>query len=307
MSFNQLPQHFTTTYSQSWTHRIQRFPSILADTVRTDTIEGFEKRYSQLEKQEMAEIFTRHAPTPQQDATSFFRWLRTKKHDISNKLDEWDQKELGVLISPKGDIIENHGFAYNRLKDGTIIAAVEGNAVTGEDGDINTPLPASQIIPVGFNPGGGLVDSGLTFAKVAGARRIFMENDLSLGGEAFAVISPEADEFLVKNVDEARNKDFSNIVPIADGTVGGKMWMGFRWRIHTGLTTGDVTGAGGTVAGTNCLFYHKSQIIFGDGEKRSSVDILPTESHAVQCRTRTRMGALRREEKGVVKVETLVV
>ncbi len=47
-------------------------------------------------------------------------------------------------------------------------------------------------------------------------------------------------------------------------------------------------------------------MVFGDGEKRSTVDILPENSHGVQCRTRTRQGALRKEEKGVVLVETLV-
>jgi hypothetical protein len=305
MSFNTLPEHYTLDYSQNWLHRIQQFPSLLAHTVKTDSVNGYFKRYSQLESQAMNEITVRHGTTNRQNATSYFRWLNTKKHDIANVLDEWDDKELGVQVSPKGSLVENHGYAYNRLKDRTIIEAAEGNATTGEDHDVLTALPATQRVVVSLNPGGAATDSGLTFAKVARARRIFNDNVLPLGNEAFAIISPEADEALVRDVNEARDRDFSNITPIADGTVNGKMWMGFNWIVHTDLTSATVAGAAGNVTATQCLFYHKSQMVFGDGEKRSSVDILPENSHGVQCRTRCRMGALRMEEKGVVVVETL--
>jgi len=306
MSTPQLPEHYTIDYKQNWFHRIQQFPSLLADTVTNDTVDGFIKRYSQLERQVMGDITVRHGTTNRQSAEMFIRWLKTRKHDIANVIDEWDDKELGELISPKGAIIENQGFAYNTKKDRTIIEAAEGSATTGEDADVLVPLPASQIVPVSFNPGGAPADSGMTFAKVARARRIFQDNVLPLNnGMAFAIISPEADEALVRDVEEARNKDYTQISPIADGTVDGKMWMGFKWIVHTDLTTGDVTGAGGTVQGTNCLFWHKQFMYFGDGEKRSNVDILPENSHGVQCRTRTRMGAMRFEEKAVVKVETL--
>lgn len=305
MSFNTLPEHFTLDYAQNWFQRIQQFPSRLSDTVTTDQIDGERRRYSQFDAQEMTEITVRHGVTVRQDANSFIRWLVPKKHEITNILDEWDDKELGRQLSPKGAIILSQGLSYNRRKDDTIITAAEGNATTGEDADILVPLPASQRISVSFNPTGAAVDSGLTFGKVARARRIFMDNDLDLDGNAFAIISPEADEALVRDVDEARNKDFSNITPITDGTVNGKMWMGFMWKVHTRLTTGDVTGTAGTVQGTNNLFWHKSQMYFGDGEKRSSVDILPGESHGVQCRTRARMAGMRFEEKGVVLLETL--
>ena len=305
MSFNTLPEHYTLDYSQNWLQRIQQFPSLLANTVKTDSVNGYFKRYAQLESQAMSEITVRHGTTTRTNATSFHRWLNTKKHDIANVLDEWDDKELGDQVSPKGAMIESHGFAYNRLKDRTIIEAAEGNATTGEDHDVNTALPATQRVVVTLNPGGVATDSGMTFAKVARARRIFNDNVLSLGSEAYAIISPEMDEALVRDVNEARDKDFASITPINDGTVGGKYWMGFNWIVHTDLTSATVAGAAGNVTATQALFYHKSQMVFGDGEKRSSVDILPENSHGVQCRTRTRLGALRMEEKGVVVVECL--
>lgn len=309
MSVNTLPEHFTTDYARSFFHRIQQFPSRLANAVTNDSIDGEIKRYSQLESQEMADIVVRHGPTNQQNADTFIRWMKNKKGDISNILDEWDEKELGVVISPKGRIIENHGFAYNRRKDDTILRNAEGDATTGEDADVLVPLPASQTVGVAFNPGGAATDSGMTFAKVARMRRIFRDNDLDLArGMTWAVISPQAEEELIRSVEEARNKDYGNFMgmtPIQAGGLDNEFWMGFNWVIHTGIATKTVTGAGGPVSAYNNLFWHKSFVYFGDGEKRSNVDILPTQSHGVQCRTRTRMGAMRFEEKGVVAVETL--
>jgi hypothetical protein len=306
MSFNSLPEHYTIDYYQSWLHRIQQMPSKLAGTTKVDSVNGFQKRYAQLEKQAMAEVTARHGSTNRQDADSFHRWLKTKKHDIANVLDEWDSKELGVLISPQGALVENHGYAYNRLKDRTIMDALEGNACTGEDGDVLTPLPSTQIVAVDYVSTGAAANSSLTYAKVVKARQTFHENDLPLGQDAYAIISPEDDANLVRDVDEAKNRDYSNIMPISDGTVDGKNWMGFKWIVHTDLTQTTASGAGTTTPDIyNCLFYHKSQVCFGDGEKRSSIDILPENSHGIQIRTRCRMGALRLEEKGAVLVQTL--
>jgi hypothetical protein len=304
MSVNSLPEHYTINYAQNWLHRIQQMPSRLAATVMNDEVMGFEKRYAQLESQAMSEITVRHGTTAVADADTFHRWLKTKKHDLTNRLDEWDQKELGVLVSPQGDLVVNHGFSYNRLKDNTIILAAEGNANTGEDGTTLTALPSTQRILVDHDVAG--TDTQLTLGKVSSARRIFNENDLDLDGGAFAVISPKADESLIRDVDQARNKDYGSITPITDGTLNGKYWMGFNWIVHTGLTSITANGSNTTATTTadQCLFYHKSCMKFGDGEKRSSIDILPENSHAIQIRTRTRMGALRMEEKGVVIVES---
>jgi len=308
MSTNSLPEHFTEDYKQNWLQRIQQFPSLLAGAVLDDTIDGHIARYSFLEAQEMDDINVRHGVTQRKDQGTFIRWMRSEKKTLANLLDEWDDKELGRQLSPKGGIIMGHGFAYNRKKDLQIIKGMEDPAITGEDQATLVPLPASQRVAVSFNPGGAPTDSGLTFPKIAEARFIFKNAPLELDRtNAFAVISPATDKDLVTNIEEARNKDFASTKIIGEGTVAGEYWMGFNWIVSTLLTDNPAAvGAGGPVTATNCLFWHKDYVYFGDGEKRSNVDILPAESHAVQCRTRARMGGMRREEKGVVLVETLV-
>jgi len=307
MSTNTLPEHFTLDYKQNWLQRIQQVQALTMGSVTMDSIDGEMARYSFLESQEMDDLTIRHGVTQRQNQETSIRWMKNRKKTIANVLDEWDDKDLDRQLSQKGGIVMSHGMAYNRKVDREVFDAAEGSAVTGEDADVLVPLPASQRVAVSFNPGGAPTNSGLTFAKVARVRKIFHDAPLTLEpGNAYAYISPQADEDLVRSVEEARNKDYASTSAILDGTLDGQYWMGFQWKVSTLLTTGDVTGAGGTVTGTNCLFWHKDYMYFGDGEKRNNVDILPGESHACQIRTRCRMGAMRREEKGVVLVETLV-
>lgn len=304
MSTDSLPEHFTEDYKQNWLMQIQQFPSLFAGAVRDDSIDGHISRYSFLESQEMDDVTVRHADTQQKDQGTFIRWMRSEKKTLSNLLDEWDDKELGKQLSPKGGIIEGHGSAYNREKDLQIIKGLEGSVITGEDQDVLVPLPASQRVLVNF----GGADVALTHNKVARIRRRFLEAPLPLArGMAFAAISPEADESIVNSIEQARNKDYANNKIIDQGSIDGEFWMGFTWIVSTLLTEATVTGQSGNVQATQCLFWHKDYIYFGDGEKRSSLDILPLKSHAIQCRTRARMGSMRREEKGVVICETLIV
>ena len=303
MSTDSLPEHFTEDYKQNWLQRIAQFPSLFINAVTVDTIDGHIARYSFLAAQEMDDLNVRHGVTQRKDQGTFIRWMRSQKKTLANLLDEWDDKELGKQLSPKGGIIQGHGEAYNREVDLQVIQGIEDPAITGEDQSVLVPLPASQRVAVNF----GGADVALTHNKVARIRRKFLDAPLPLArGMAFAAISPEADESIVNSIEQARNKDYANNKIIDQGTIDGEFWMGFQWIVSTLLTQGIVAGQGGDVTATNCLFWHKDYIYFGDGEKRSNVDILPGDSHALQCRTRARMGSMRREEKGVVICETLV-
>jgi hypothetical protein len=298
MAYPDLPDHFQPAFHNRWEHRIQREQSLLGNTVTMDSVEGYRKKYDQLEKQSMRLITTRHGNTTQDEFDAYIRWLVTKKYELTNVLDEWDDKELGSLITPQGRLTENHVFGYNRTKDSTIVSAVEGNAYTGEDGATLTAVPASQIVAATYTKAGTSVNSGLTFEKVAQAKRIFRGNALMTGRDVCAVIGPDDEEDLIADVNEIRNSDFSRVAPIDAGGVHQSYWMGFSWIVGDDdlLTTASSI--------TNCLFYHKKYVMFGDGERRANIDILPDQSHAVQIRSRCRLGATRLEEKAVVLVKT---
>jgi hypothetical protein len=298
MAYPNLPEHFQPAFDNRWRHRIQREQSLLGGTVGADSVNGYQKKYDQLEKQSMRLIATRHGNTTQDEFNAYIRWLKTKKYELANVLDEWDDVELGELISPEGRLTENHVFAYNRTKDSTIVDAVEGSAYTGEDAATLVAVPSTQIVAATYTKAGTSVNSGLTFEKVAQAKRIFRGNALMTGKNVCGVIGPDDEEDLIADVNEIRNSDFSKVSPIDAGGVHETFWMGFKWIVGDDdlLTTASNI--------TNCLFYHKDYIIFGDGQRRANIDVLPEQSHAIQVRSRARMGATRLEEKGVVLVKT---
>jgi len=298
MSNPNLPNHYQDAFTNRWVDRIQREMSLLANTVSIDSVNGYRKKLDQLEKQAMRKVAARHAQTQQDQFDTFIRWLYTSKYELSNIIDEWDDVELGELIAPTGRLTVNHTFAYNRAKDQTIVDGVEGVAYTGENGATLISVPSTQIVQDTFTKAGTSVQSGLIFDKVARAKRIFRGNALMTGREVCAVIGPDDEEDLIVDVNEIRNRDFSAVAPIDKGGLHEEFWMGFNWIVGDDdlLTTASNV--------TNCLFYHKRHIWFGDGQRRANIDILPNQSHAIQVRSRCRMGCTRDEEKGAVIVET---
>jgi len=302
MSYPNLPDHFQPAFDNRWRHRIQRENSLLGSYVTMDSVDGYRKKYDQLEKQSMRAISTRHGNTTQDEFQGYIRWLYTNKYELTNVLDEWDDKELGALISPEGRLTENHVYAYNRRKDQEIINALEGSSYTGEDGTTLVALPSSQIIASTYTKAGTSVSSGFIFDKVSAVKRKFRGNSLTggMGSSIVGCIGPEEEEDLITDVNEIRNSDFTRAPAIDAGGVFGTSWMGITWVVgDDDLLT---VGASNNIA--NCLFWDKKWIMFGDGQRRANMDILPGQSHAVQVRTRCRMGATRLEEKAVVLVES---
>jgi len=300
MAYNALPAHYRDDFSQIWEARIARRESDFLSKVKMVPINGEKKRYNQSEILDMRKITGRALKTTVDERSTFFRWLVPSTFELTERVDEWDDKELGDILLPTSDMMNQHVDAYNRQADATIIAAIEGSAIVGEDGTSTQAL--TQVVADDYGSAG--TASGLPLAKVIRAARYFKDNDLKRAPKCFAY-SPEAEDTLLTSVNEAKSSDFGNAQIASSGTVDGKDWMGFSWVSHTGLTQTTGTNQGGQV--DRCLAWANDQIRFGDGERRAHTDILADYSHALQIRTVARMGAYRNEEKGVVAIETLYV
>jgi hypothetical protein len=289
-------------FSRVWEFRLQQMGSLLLPTVSRSTIDGDRKRFTQLGAGEMRKITGRSLATHPDDSTIFARWIVPEKFERVTWVDEWDQKEIGQLPDPVGPHMEQHVMAYGRTVDAVIRDAVEGQSITGDTGTTLVALPSSQIVLKDYVRTGAAARSGLTFAKVGKAKRILDTNKVPLS-DRYAVISSQEQDDLVQDVEELKNSRYTNVQPITDGTLDGKTWMGFKWIVnYEDLTVAADSNGLGDVR--NCLFYHKSFVVFGDGERRASVDLLPLYSHSTQVRTRARMGATRKQEEAVVVVET---
>jgi hypothetical protein len=305
MAYEQLPDHFRTDFSTTWEARIARRESDFYKFCKKVPIIGEKKRYNQSDIVDMQEKTGRAQKTRISERTTYFRWLVPTEFDLAERLDEFDKDNLGDIALPDSDMMVQHVDAYNRKVDATIVAAVEGLAITGKEGTSSTPL--SQIVTNDY--GSATTASGLTLGKIIRANRYFKDNDLKRETKVFA-FSPEAEDNLLTAVDEAKSSDYSNANIAATGTIDGQLWFGYNWVCHTGLTGGALgTGTGGAAGGNidRNLAWCVNQIRFGDGQRNLHADILAESSHALQIRSVARMGAYRNEEKGVVAIETLAV
>lgn len=289
-------------FSRVWEHRLQQTGSLLLPSVSRSSIDGERKRFTQLGAGEMRKITGRSLATHPDDSTIFARWIVAEKFERVTWVDEWDQKEIGQLPDPVGPHMEQHVMAYGRTVDAVIRDAAQGQSITGDTGTTLVALPASQIVAKDYVRTGTPTRSGLTFAKVAKAVRILNVNKVPQMGR-FAVISSQEQDDLISDVEELKNSRYTNVQPITDGTLDGKTWMGLKWIVNYEdlTTTADDNGLGDV---RNCLVYQKDFVVFGDGERRASVDLLPLYSHSTQVRTRARMGATRKQEEAVVIIET---
>lgn len=296
MAYNQLPAHFRDDFETTWEARIARRETDFYNFVKKVTISGEKKRYNQSEILDMRKKTGRAQKTQVDERDTYFRWLQPATFELTERVDEWDDKELGDILLPTSDMMNQHVDAYNRQVDRTIIEAVEGDAIVGEDGTSTQAL--TQVIADDYGNSG--TAEGLTLKKLARLIKYFKDNDLKRGQKVFAV-SPDAEEDLILAVNEAKSSDYSNAQIAESGTVDGQDWLGFKWVCHTGLSEDEGTNQGGDIV--RCLAWHVDHIRFGDGERRAYTDVLPDYSHALQIRTTARMGAYRNEEKPVVAVE----
>lgn len=300
MAYDALPAFFPIDFSTSWEARIERRESDFFSYVKKIPMVGEKKRFNQSGILDMIEKTGRANDTVISERELYFRWVQPTVYALAELIDEWDDKELGNIALPDSDSIMQHVDAYNRKVDATIVAAIEGNAIVGEEG--TTLQAATQVVADDFGTAG--TAGALTLAKLLRVNRYFKENDLKRSMKCFA-LSPEAEDSLLLSVNEAKSSDFVNIAPITDGTLEGKTLLGLKFIVHTGLSAGTGTNQGGTV--DKCLAWATDQIRFCDGERRVKTSIRDDKDEALQIRSTARMGAYRNEEKAVVIVESATV
>lgn len=295
-----LPDFYQIQYATNWEIKIQQMESRLRGTVGSGTINGDRKKIDFLGPQDMQAKATRKGDTQISDYPTEARWAYANEYDLANDQDEFDRDNLGQLVSPESSLIASHAMAYNRQVDRTIIDALGATVMTGKDGTTPVAFPSSQIVAANFVRSGSAVNSGMTFAKVARARKLFQKKAVGLGKDSFALISADDEEDLVNDVLEIRNSDYTGPKPpaIEHGTVDGQYWFGFNWIV---MPDGFLPVASNI---TNCFFYNRNYVDFLDGQRRAYIDIIPTKSHKVQIRTVTRQGAIRKQDDAVVMVKT---
>jgi hypothetical protein len=292
----QIPEFFPTEFNNNWEHAVQQKQSRLKGYATHSPVRGKEKKFNIFGKQTMTRKTARAGQTNRTDVALSDYWLRPLPYDLANLVDEYDEEYLGEVVLPTSEMMQSHVAAYMRQCDHVIIDALGGTKYTGEFGTTAVALPSTQKVAVDYKgPGVVAANVGLNLAKLIEAKSILGRNEVTEDGEEIicAYSQKQLDDLLYA-VDEVSNADYNNIKALVAGDVD--RFMGMKFVRLEGLPLATSTDI------RRIYVYVKSGIKFADSNRRSHMDILPAESHALQIRTTASLGASRTQEEKVVEI-----
>ncbi|SKA95044.1 hypothetical protein SAMN02745166_02254 [Prosthecobacter debontii] len=287
----EITQFYETEFAKNWEMKVQQKDSRLLPTVTTDSFRGKRKWYNQLDAGVMTEVTERKGDTPDGDTTGTKYWIYRRKFEFVRTWDEDDEMQLGSIALPDSDEIASFTAAEARTKDDVIIQAFDGTRKVGETGTETETFPSGQSVPATYPPGGPMVSMGLTVQKILRAKKILDENEVDDEDRYFVTSSQQLQDML--NITEITSGDYVNVKALVDGEVS--MFAGFTFVRSERLPV-DGNGL------RSCFAYHKSGIRWADAGRSVHIDVLPNKRHARQLRGVCRMGAVRVEDKRVVRV-----
>ena len=330
-----IPDHFSIMFENSWQLLTQQLDSRLRERVKLVQANGMSYRFNQISATSFAARTRGAATSTAADIAMPARWAFLNTFDNPILVDEFDELFLGAVSNPSSDLMRDQVAAYNRLVDQTIINNALGSATVSNTTSVLAATPGAattarpfgatdaapsvdtgvQTVPydrVGF--GGTATASGLTIDKVRYAAFKMNKNEVPSEGRVFVISSAELNDLLATT--EVTNTLYNSVRALVDGSLDS--FLGFKFvrtellpTITASATAAQIAAQSGTTAvGTTsgsfrqCFAYQKDAIGLVDGGRKSYLDILPTQQHALQIRATAAVGAARLIDKSVVQVVT---
>jgi hypothetical protein len=298
----QIPDHYVVQFETNWQHLLQQMESRLKEKTKFVSAQGAAVRFNQYGLASMSQVTTRNATTSPVNSDLPTRWAYPVPYDIANRFSEFDNLFLGSVVLPTSECMQAQAAAYGRLADKVLIDALTGSATITNTANTSTgfglnnttttvALPAGQTVAVNYVPAGGTpANSGLTIGKIREAKRILDANEAPAEDRVLIVSAKEISDLL--GTTEVTNNLYNSVRALVDGDVDA--FLGFK-----------IVRSEQLVPASNirtCVAYHKNAAVLVDGGKKSYMDILPTQSHALQIRSTAVLGATRLLETGVVSI-----
>jgi hypothetical protein len=296
----QVPDHYVIQYETNWQHLLQQMESRLKEKTKFVSAQGAAVRFNQYGLASMSQVTTRNASTPAANSDLPTRWAYPVPYDIANRFSEFDNLFLGSVVLPTSECMQAQAAAYGRLADKVLIDALTGPATITNTANTSTgfglnnttttvALPAG--VAVNYVPAGGTAaNSGLTIGKIREAKRILDANEAPAEDRVLIVSAKEISDLL--GTTEVTNNLYNSVRALVDGDVDA--FLGFK------IVRSEQLGLASNIR--TCVAYHKNAAVLVDGGKKSYMDILPTQSHALQIRSTAVLGATRLLETGVVSI-----
>lgn len=276
----------TTAFVQQYRANVmllfQQQGSKLRGMTRMETVNAKFHFFERLASTAAVKKTVRHSDTPLVNSQHSRRRVGLVDFEWADLVDLVDK--IRLLITPESEYAVNASWALGRALDDEIISAYNGVAKAGENGEIDVPFPASQVIVDG--------GTGMTIDKLREAKQRLDSADAP-EGDRMIVISPIALQDLLETT-EVTSSDFNSIKALVSGDLN--TYLGMRFIMSTRLPkVGDIR---------SCFVWHKNSMALAMGKDMNSrITERPDKSFSVQVFASGTWAATRLEEEGVVQVD----
>lgn len=266
---------------------------------------GKSQAHRKVTKEEMEDHTGRIQDTHGREMALLHRYVFPRKASLATYLDEDDAGELDLGVAPTGEIITQHQGAAQRKVDDIFIAGIVGTNYEGAEDNIATvDLPSTQKVLVTYHRDGTSTNCGLTLGKLIKAKGMFGKNEVygqdnkDLGGQLCMAISQDELDNLLYDVEKTGSADYNNVKALVQGEVDS--FLGIKFIRSERL---PYTGPSNNKIIRTCPMWVSSgvQLDFWYDTK-TSIDVLPTKSQAIQVYSRLKVGCGRKDEDRVVLV-----
>lgn len=305
----QIDQAFVNQFRSNVFHLSQQKGSRLRGGVRTEIQNGQRMFFERLGQDVAIRKTSRHMDTPQIDSDHSRRANTLDDYIWADLIDEEDQ--IRLLIDPESGYAQASMWAMGRAMDDEIIAAMRGNAYSGQGGTTAVPLPDAQKVLAQSSAAIG-TPTDLNVDTLRAVKKVFDINDVDESIERYIAVSASQLANLLSQT-QVTSADYNSVKALVSGQID--TFMGFKFirtqrlpQLDCGYnnSTGAIVTAGGNATASNarrCLAWAKTGVVLGIGKDvEVKIDPRPDKNYATQVFARMSVGATRLEEAQVVEV-----
>ena len=299
-----IPNHFRDAFALNWDFAAQQIGSRLSPYVTVETVQGERKRFNRFaQRANLTQKEGRATATKVRDQDSDLRWLLCDEYDDAVRVDEFDDEQLGDITGPKSGLITSMINAVNRTSDKVILDGLAAGVYTGKNGT-GSPTnfdTTNQLVAANFNYGSDGVTAGTSGGPLS-LDKIRRAKEILSAAEALQDSGPDSRPIIV-----ARAKDLDKLYGfLQTKSLDVNLPKMYNQKLVEEIIGCDILHSEQVYDdGTNAWLYMwlPSGVKFAAGQWKTYMDILPTQSHALQVRVTGRMGAMRYDDKKVVRIQ----
>lgn len=306
---SQITEAFVQQYKSNIFHLAQQKGSRLRGAVRVEMQNGKRQFFDRLGAAAAILKTSRHQDTPQIDSAHSRRAVDLNDYIWADLID--DEDKIRLLIDPASSYSQAAMWAMGRAMDDVIIAAMRGNAYSGEAGATSVALPAAQKVLAALDSAPGTPEN-LNMDTLRKVAYTFDAADIDPSiPRYFAITASQLRSLLGET--EVTSQDFASVKALVQGQIDS--FMGFKFIKTQRLplvaatyneTTGAVDSGSGSLGATvarRCLAWAGDGVVLALGrDMEAKIEKRADKSYATQVFARMSLGATRLEDAKVVEV-----